>query len=172
MNPLPIESTLAAVIVGVLLFLAAYYGWQQWQALRRLKTAENLLPEDRIYHRARARRLLINGSLMVILAGLVAGWYLSGLNSKARELEQQVHAEEEDAPRQLDPEQKRTFVFSTFYWIVTMLILVAIVYLALLDLWAIRRYGLRHMRQIQADRRAMLERQLGLLRTERNGHQH
>jgi hypothetical protein len=170
-NLLSLETTIAGVIVGVLLFLAGYYGWQQWRALRGLKKSENLLPEDRVYHRTHARRVFINCSLMVILAGLIGGWYLFGLDGKTRDLGQQAQAEEEDAPpRPLDPEQKRFLTFSTVYWIVAMLVLLVIVYMALLDFWAIRRYGLRHVRQIQADRRAMLERQLGLLRSERNGH--
>jgi hypothetical protein len=170
-NPLPLETTLAGVIVGVLLLLAGYYGWQQGRAVRKLKRSENLLVEDRAYHRTHARRVFINCSLMVILAAMVGGWYLFGLDVKARDLGQQVQVQEDEAPRHLDPEQKRTFTFFTFYWILAMLVLLGIVYLALLDLWAVRRYGLRHMRQIQADRRAMLERQLGLLRSERNGHQ-
>jgi hypothetical protein len=45
------------------------------------------------------------------------------------------------------------------------------IYVALMDIWAVRRFGLRQTRQLQADRRAMLERQIALMRTERNGHQ-
>jgi hypothetical protein len=166
-----LETTLAAVIVGVLLLLAGYYSWQQWRALRGLKKSENMLLEDRIYHRAHARRVLICSTLMVILAGMVAGWYLSGLGAQLNNLAQSAEGREENTPREFDPQEKGVITFSTVYWILAFLLLLGIGYLALLDLWAVRRYGLRHIRQIQADRRDMLERQLALRRTDRNGHQ-
>ena len=51
------------------------------------------------------------------------------------------------------------------------LVLLTLVCLAFFDLFAIRRFGRRHYRQIQDDRRAMIERQVALLRTQRNGHE-
>jgi hypothetical protein len=167
----PLEAVLAAVIVGVLLLLASYYGWQQWRVLAGLKHSENMLPEDRLYHRTHARRVLTCSALMVILAGMVAGWYLSGSGARLSDLAQSAENQGENAPRQFDPQEKGVITFSAVYWIVAFLLLLGIGCLALVDLWAVRRFGLRHMRQIQADRRAMLERQLALRRTDRNGHQ-
>ena len=45
-----------------------------------------------------------------------------------------------------------------------------LLFLTAYDLWAIRRYGLRHLRQIQADRQAMIEQEISIIRTQRNGH--
>jgi 4-hydroxybenzoate polyprenyltransferase len=108
---------------------------------------------------------------MVILAGMVAGWYLSGLGAQLNNLAQSAEGREENTPREFDPHEKGLITFSTVYWILAFLLLLGIGYIALLDLWAVRRYGLRHIRQIQADRRDMLERQFALRRTDRNGHQ-
>ena len=46
----------------------------------------------------------------------------------------------------------------------------AVIFLAALDFWATRRYGLHQHRKIIADRRAMIEREVSRLRQERNGH--
>jgi len=77
-------------------------------------------------------------------------------------------------PIALNPNQQRSLWFFTVYWVMAILLLLAMVYVAFMDLWAVRRFGLRQIRQLQADRRAMLERQIELLRAERiesNGHQ-
>ena len=55
-------------------------------------------------------------------------------------------------------------------WLGAFLVLMAILYLAAADLWAIRQYSLRHHRKIQADRRAMIEDQAARMRRQRNGH--
>src|SRR5260370_13592312 len=74
-----IEQPLAVVIVAVLTGLAGYFGIQQWRTIRRLKQSENLHPEDRRYHRRHAGRVFTWCVLMVIVAGLVGGWYVLGL---------------------------------------------------------------------------------------------
>ena len=42
--------------------------------------------------------------------------------------------------------------------------------LAAVDIWMIRRYHRRSLQQINSDRREMLEEQVALLRSRRNGH--
>jgi F0F1-type ATP synthase membrane subunit b/b' len=51
-----------------------------------------------------------------------------------------------------------------WYIIVLMLLLLALVIVAGLDYWAIRKYGMRHLEQIKSDRRAMIEQELAELR--------
>src|SRR6266851_2321076 len=167
------ERLLAVAIVVVLFGLAGYFGWQQWRAIQRLRQAKNLHPEDRRYHRLHAGRVFICCVLMIMVAGMVGGWYVLGLEGSLGELGHPA-VDQPANPDHLDFAQKRSLTFFTLYWILAILLLVAMVYVAFMDLWAIRRFGLRHMRQIQADRRAMLERQIELLRAERtesNGHQ-
>jgi hypothetical protein len=168
------EQVLAVAIVTVLVGLAGYFGWQQLQAIRRLKQTENLHPEDRRYHRLHAGRVFVCCVLMIMVAGMVGGWYVLGFEGSARDFGRQATDQTADSNHTLDPDQKRSLTFFTVYWILAILLLLAMVYVAFMDLWAIRRFGLRHMRQIQADRRAMLERQIAQLRAERaesNGHQ-
>jgi MFS family permease len=166
------EFVWAAVIVTVVIALAGLFAWQQVRVLRGLR-ASQVPPDDRRYQRTRAGRLLICSLLMILVAGMVAGWYGFGLGEQMGDLNRQV-ADQADQT-QLDVPQKRSLTFFTFYWIIAILLLLGMVYLALIDLWAVRRFGLRQIRQLQADRRAMLERQIEILRaerdlTERNGH--
>ena len=169
-----IEQPLAVVIVAVLIGLAGYFGWQQLRAIGRLKQTENLHPEDRRYQRMHAGRVFVCCVLMVMVAGMVGGWYVFGLEGSARELGEQAADQPANPDHPLGPAQQRSLTFFTVYWILAILLLLAMVYVAFMDLWAVRRFGLRHIRQLQADRRAMLERQIALLRAERtesNGHQ-
>lgn len=165
------EQLLAVVIVTVLIGLAGFFGWQQARAIGRLKQSENLHPEDRRYHRLHAGRVFICCVLMIMVAGMVGGWYVFGLAGNLGELGHQAADQPASPDHPLDAAQKRSLTFFTIYWILAILLLLAMVYVAFMDLWAVRRYGLRHIRQLQADRRAMLERQIALLRSERNGHQ-
>ena len=52
-----------------------------------------------------------------------------------------------------------------------LILLMASLFLAAWDIWAIRRFGRRHLSQIDADRRAMVQEQVTILRSRRNGHQ-
>jgi NADH:ubiquinone oxidoreductase subunit 3 (subunit A) len=168
-----IEQPLAVMIVAVLIGLAGYFGIQQWRTIRRLKQSENLHPEDRRYHRRHAGRVFICCVLMMMVAGMVGGWYVLGLERSAAELGREASGEVESPDHALNPNQQRSLWFFTVYWVMAILLLLAMVYVAFMDLWAVRRFGLRQIRQLQADRRAMLERQIELLRAERiesNGH--
>jgi LPS O-antigen subunit length determinant protein (WzzB/FepE family) len=68
------------------------------------------------------------------------------------------------------PSSSGFFHLWSSFWILTLLVLLGVIVLAGLDLIAIRRYGQRHLRQIQADRRAMIEQQIARVRSQRNGH--
>ncbi|HZU37313.1 MAG TPA: hypothetical protein VFA18_15425 [Gemmataceae bacterium] len=155
-----LEYTLAVVIVLGLLSLAGFFGWRQWQTLHRLPAQDDLPDEDRRYFRRQAWLRLVGCGLMVILAGLLVTWYLLGPN----ELAEQAHGQP------ATPAQQRVVTRSIACVTGVFAVLLALVGLATLDVLAIRRFGLRHYRRIQADRRAMIARQLARLQSERNGH--
>ena len=162
MNP-TLEFSYATAIVVVLLGLAGYFGRRQIQTLRGLKNQENLASEDRRYVRNQAILRLSSCVLMVAFAGMLAGAYLTNQQRRAVELGEQRQAA--DAP--LNPEEKAFARQLAAYWIVMLLILLVIVLLAFFDLYAIRTYGRRHYRKIRDDRRAMIERQVAILRSQR-----
>lgn len=168
MTPKQIELAYAGVIVLVLLGLAGFYGWRQWQALRRLRTQAELDREDRRYHHRQAWRRLICCSLMAVLAGMIVSFYVLGLNDRAAEL--RPGPEGDPVAQQIAEDARQDFVnFLSIYWMSATFLIVAILFLALFDLMAIRQYGLRHLRRLQSDHRAVLEQQVASLRSQRNG---
>lgn len=158
------------VLILVLIFTAILYTVRQIQALRRLRAAEEMPLEERDYSRSRARRRLVM-SLLLFLLGILLTGALIYLEGPAHEL-----AEERAAQRQqgelppLNQEQRELARLYLVFWIVFLLILMAVVFLAALDYWATRRYALHQHRKINADRRAMIEREIARVRRERNGY--
>ena len=165
------EAFLAAFLVLLLLALAGYFGRRQLQTLRAWRGAGEMSTEDRYYSYRQAWRRLLGCALMVVLAGLLGGWYLSGLDHETRHLstERDVAAGQAD-PAPLNAEQKRSVNQYVWYWIVATLVVLGMLILAIIDLMAIRRYGIRHLRKIQTERRAMIEQELSAYRSQRNGH--
>ena len=161
------QTVFGALLVAALLFVSLYYAWRQLRALRALRGA-SLPDEEMRYERAKARLRLINSVLTLLLAGLlIAG--LVYLEGPAQRLADERAAAPDGQP--LTP-QERVFVrLYGWFWIAFMLILLAVVALAAVDLFSTRRYGLRQHRKLQADRRAMIERQAARIRQQRNGHE-
>ena len=55
-------------------------------------------------------------------------------------------------------------------WIFLSSLLLAVIVIAFLDVRSTRRYGIRQYRQLQAERREMIEREVARMRSERDGH--
>jgi amino acid transporter len=154
-----------SLLVVALAALSAFIGWRQVAALLRLR-GQSLPEEELRWERRKAYRRLVSSGLMVVMAVLLVV-LLAFYEPAAHQL-----AEER---KDLDPKPPLTPEQTAFvrYWggtlIALLLVLLSVVLLAGLDLWATRRYALRQYRKLQADRRAMIERQASRLRQERNG---
>ena len=82
------QSIFASVLVAVLLGLAGYFGRRQLQALRGLRSAEEMPPEDRRYVRNQAWRRLAGSALMVVIAGFFVGaFFVEGVAGVAFDFE-------------------------------------------------------------------------------------
>lgn len=163
------ESIFLVGLVVILVALALYYGWRQWQALRRLQNPSDISEEERHFVRRMAYRRLTASGLMILAAALLFGSYW--LNARAMEISAKMKAsqEKQEEPAPTDQEKQFLKLYGT-YWIVFLLVLLAILILAALDLFATRRFGITQHRKIQADRRAMIEGEAMRLRQDRNGH--
>jgi hypothetical protein len=157
----------AALIVLTLLGLAAVVGWWQWRTLRRLPERTGLPGDERRHLRAQAWRRLVNSALMVVLAGALVATYWLGQERRAGELARQGAASESGAPPSLDAAQSQILRQYLAFWGVFALLLLAMLGVALADLWAIQRFARRSLRQMQADRRAMIEEQAAEFRRQR-----
>ena len=164
------ELIYGGFLVFVLLGLAGYYGFRQVQMLHGLRLADERSPEEREFSRRQAWRRLISSALMVVFAGLLAGSvaFTPSVRRLAASNEAAI-GNNEETPPDFDERRFTKIVYGS-YWIVALLVLLAILVLAGLDLMAIRRYGRSQLLQIQTDRRAMIEKEVAQLRRDRNGH--
>jgi ABC-type Fe3+ transport system permease subunit len=155
------------VIIVVLLGLAGFYTWRQLRSLSSLRQASDLSAADRIFFRNQAWRRLFGCALLVLLASLLIGSSLLGLERRTSELIDEAARQQGETPQQ-DPAKIRLVRLYFAYWVCAGLVLLAILFTAFMDIWAIRRFAVRHRRQIQADRR-LAEDQLARLRQQGNG---
>jgi hypothetical protein len=169
-NTTSFEIVYVIFIVGALLGLAGYFGWRQWRTLRNLRYQSDLSLRERSYMRSQAWLRLVSSLLMATLAGLLIASYWLGQEQHARELTEQSRSAGPDGkPTPLDDDAKRFLTQYWTFWIIFALILFSLVSLAFIDIWTIRRFARQHLRQIQADRRAMIEHEVAQLRRQRNG---
>lgn len=158
------ETIFGALLVAILVSMAAFFTWRQWSILRTLPRADHLSFEDRHYTRRQAWRRIACSLLMLVLAALLTTWLFS-YGGPVGDLMAQGKSDNE-----LDPGQKRLLSQSLTLVNLMLVVLLAIIILAGWDLLAIRHYGKRHIRQIQADRRDMIKDQIARVRSQRNGH--
>ncbi len=165
------EFIFGVLLVVLLLAMAGFFAWRQYLALRSLRHAPGTSPEDRRYTRNQAWRRLVCSGLMVLLAVMLGAWLFYLGKPLGEWVALSDAAADRGQPMHLDPEQKRFATLYLYYWLFALMLLLALISLAAVDFFAIRRYGQRHYRQIQADRRAMIEQELIRLRSQRNGHE-
>jgi hypothetical protein len=171
-------------LVVALVALASYYAWRQLRWLRRTRGEDDPSPEEGLYRRAQAKRRLVNSVLMLVLAAQLAGalLYLEGPAKRqadravAREAAREAaRAAGREAGGEAQPTaEERSFAgLYSAYWLLLLVNLLAVVVLALADLWATRRFLIQAYRQLQTERRDMIDREVARLRQERqqrNGH--
>jgi hypothetical protein len=165
-----IELVAMFALVAVLLLIAAHYLRKSIRTLRQTTPAFEMLPDDRAYLRRQAWRRIINSALMLMLAALLVGSYVGGLQERADDIGRQREQQAVDGRKPPPTEEQREFgrLFAG-YVIAVLMLLGGIVMLAGVDFLATRRYALTQLRKIQTDRRAMLQRQITRWREERDG---
>ena len=157
------EHLFAILLIVALLGMSLWFAWRQAQALRWLRTQDQLMPEDRRYYQYQIVRRFIGCGLTLALACLLGGMFLFGVLDGLDRLSALGDQARQDGT-QLTEEQKDFVRFSFNYVLVIMLVLLMLLVLVFTDLVAIRRFGMRHRKRIREDRKAMLMRQLPLLR--------
>src|SRR5437763_1162763 len=109
--------------------LALGFGWQQRGTLRRLGANANVPAEERSYLSTQAWLRLACCALMLVLAGLVAGAYASGMEARAADLAKSRQAQRERGVEQpvLTPEDQTFRKVWVGYWIGVLLLLLVTV---------------------------------------------
>jgi putative copper export protein len=159
-----------ALAIPVLLGLSFFFAWRQFVLLRGLRGGPELPAAESRQERRQAYRRFVSCGLLALLALLLAGAQLF-LEERADNLidEQSAQPQEEGAPSAFTPAQRDFARLYGMYWIVCLVVLMAIVALAGIDLWETRRRGLRERRKLLDDQRVMLRRQIKRYWQERRG---
>jgi hypothetical protein len=162
----PSELAFFILLTVLLVGLAGYFAWKQVQTLRALRTQPQPSAEDRGYLRRQAVRRLVCCALMLVLAGLLVGYLMIDPHYRAmiRDLEANPPADGGVPPGDRDFAR-----FFAAYWVAFLFVLFVLIALAMVDFWAIARFGMRHRRQLQADHRALLHEEIARLRRRHNG---
>jgi hypothetical protein len=159
------QTIFGAVLVALLLGVAGWYGWRQVRTLRR---GGDLQGDEQRFQRGLAHRRLAGSLLMLVLAGILTGVlvYLEGPTQRLADERDALNRIGDTTP--MTPEQKALARAYGLWWIAFLLILLALVGLALIDVVVIRRFARQQRDKLRRDRRAMIERQVARLRQERD----
>jgi len=127
------EIVFCIALIVVLLFVAILYATRQILALRRMRQTEEMALEERTYLFSRAWRRLFASVLMLLLGIMLTG-YLIYLGEPAQRLAEQREAQEQQGDNTpLNPEQRVFARHFAVFWIVFLLILLIVVFLAARD---------------------------------------
>lgn len=149
------ELSSGIALAAVIVFVAVFFGWRQRYTLAQLRLDPHLSVQDRVYYVKQIRRRLFCSVLLLVFAGLLAGWFF--LPTPPEPIEGQPPTEE----------AKDSVRFITWYVIIALSVLLAILLVASFDFLATARFGLRRMRQLEHERRAALEMEVTKLRRRR-----
>ncbi|MFO0935718.1 MAG: hypothetical protein U0798_04270 [Gemmataceae bacterium] len=163
------QATVIAMLLAVpLVVIGAVSTYWQIRGLRLLR-ARNRVPQDEFqYLHKRHRRRLLNGVVLMVIGGMIAGAYLSGMEQRAdqgRAAFAKNHEEQgEDAksPPPPTPEERQFFRFWSTYWIIVLVLAFVLIMSATSDAWATRQYGLKIYREMRDEHRARLARDLAV----------
>lgn len=158
---------LALVFAIILLLLGVFSIRRQIANLRRLKLNTHIASEDARYLRRQAFRRIVIGGLSLALAGMLAGVYFSGMEDRADRLGQPVVADPDGNKAEPQPADREFVRFYVTYWITILVLIFLLVSLAIVDLWATRRYAWNELRRIQSEHRTVLERDLAMYRQQK-----
>jgi hypothetical protein len=153
----------------VLVLIGLLTAARQRRALRALRGERYLADEDRVYRRGQAVRRLATSGLLVVMGGMIAGYYLSGMDARMDAIPERnkLGAPPEGEPDPRDEADKQFTKFVGFYWIAVMVLVFAAVSLAVVDFWATRRYWMARYKELKADHQAKLQRDLAVFRQQK-----
>ena len=150
---------LAVVLVGIAV-VSLRSQLRTWQRLR----TESLASDDRRYLRGIAQRRTLNAVLLLSLAGMLGGAFVSG---GQEELNRIIQLKQDDPQAKHTPEDEEFVRWWAIYWMTVLFLLFFIVTIAIVDYAAISRYGRRELRRIQREQRDLLERDLAVYKQQK-----
>lgn len=156
-------AAVGIVLAAALVLFGAGTAVRQRRTVARLRGERYLPSDDRAYLRGQVRRRAATGAVLVMIGGLIAGYYLSGMDARVDE----IAAKERNAaplPEDEDRADKDYTRVVAAYWVGILGLVFAAGCLAVFDFWATRRYWMSQYRLLKADHEAKLQRDLAVHR--------
>jgi hypothetical protein len=147
-------------ILAAIALVSLRFQVRNWRRLRN----ESLASDDRRYLRGLAQRRTINSVLLLILAAMLAGAYLSG---GQQELNRIAGLKLQDPPEDRTPEDDEFVKSMAIFWSAFLVVLFFVVAVAIADYTATSLYGRQQLRRIQSEQRTLLERDLAVYRQQK-----
>ena len=148
-------------LAGLLVVIAVYFALQQRGTLAMLRHDPEMSRDDRRYWLRRAVRRVFGSAMLLLFAMMLVGWIF---------LWPSLDALRPPEPMDEMPENvKETLRLLTGYWIVAMFVFGLALLAAVFDALATMRYGARHRRLLENDRRAALQAEVEKLQRDRHG---
>lgn len=161
-------AIIAVLLGGGIILLGLVTGCGQVLGLRRL-AERSFVPSDELrYFRNRHRRRLLTAGVLVVIGGMIAGAYLSGMEARADAIaESRRHIDPAQPPPPI-PEADKQFVrLWGVYWIVVIVLVFVLVGLAMMDAWSSRRFWMSQYRQLKEEHQTRLRRDLAVYRQQK-----
>jgi hypothetical protein len=136
---------MAIVLVG----MALYFGWRQRAAQQAMAFNTNVSREQRLYVLRQTQRRFFGSALLMVLAGLLIGSLFLDYDVLRRPINEVPLAEQEAA--------KEIVRLVSFYWMSFLLLLMALLALAVIDLWATARHGVQMQKKLFQEHQEMLK---------------
>ena len=159
MDLLELSSIIA--LAGLLVGITVAFALQQRSTMAMLRYDTALSREDRRYWLGRVVRRLFGSLMLLVFAGMLVGWIFLWPSLEALRPAEPV----DEMPENV----KESLRFLTGYWIVAMLVFGMALLAAVLDALATMRYGARHRRLLENDRRQALAEEVARLQRDRHG---
>lgn len=156
------------ILAAGLVVLGVGAAARQARTARRLRDDRFLPSDERAYLRGQVRRRLATSAVLVLLGGMIAGAFLSGMEDRATEIGNRRAAGGDDPPPEPDPaaaaEDARFVKFWGGFWIAVLVLVFVAVCLAVFDFWATRKYWMAQYRILKSEHEAKLRRDLAVYR--------
>ena len=161
---------IALLIAGPLVLLGLLSGWQQVRGMKELYSRKLVPSDERAYLRGRYRRRLVVGLFLVVIGGMIAGAFLSGMEARADEMGEKKPTDADGEKKVLTPEDKQFLWWYWGYWFGVMFLTFIVIGLAMADAIASRRYWLKIYREMREEHNSQLRRDLAVYKQQKEQH--
>ena len=162
--------TAGLILATTLVLVGSLTAIRQKRALSAMADEPFLADADRRYRRGQAFRRGTTSVLLVVIGGIIGGYYLSGMDARMDAIPERNKIGAPPQEGEPDPQAESDKQFAKFvalYWIGVMGLVFVAVCLAVLDFWFTRTYWMARYKELKTDHDAKLQRDLAVFRQQK-----